>query len=324
MGLTHKAVLVSLHISKLSTNKFDAEVTRDTCKRHGTKEKWARVTKRIYETSYLENIKKIAGKARTYFYENTLPWGKDGKQMLPSKHYAEFSKVMRAFQTDFMKAVDVFIKRDADKAVAEAKVALGSMFKDSDYPTKEEMRESFGFEVDVCPVPETGDFRTDLKKEEIDSLEKARATEDTQREKEAKRELWQRLYDVVYSINEKLSEPDSIFRDTLIENGRDLVKLLPKLNVGDDVELEKMCKEVEGRLLAHDATEVRTDPVSIKKRMRKARAEKKKAWKKDQAEKEAKRQAVAEASADILDKMAGYMGGPPQNGLDKNGKEKKS
>jgi hypothetical protein len=50
---------------------------------------------------------------------------------------------------------------------------------------------------------------------------------------------------VVSKAAEKLQNPESVFRDSLIENIQDICQLLPRLNVSDDPNLEAMRLQVE-------------------------------------------------------------------------------
>jgi hypothetical protein len=53
------------------------------------------------------------------------------------------------------------------------------------------------------------------------------------------------LSKAVGNVVDRLSDPDNIFRDSLITNLRDLCVQLPKLNVAGDEELERMIFETE-------------------------------------------------------------------------------
>ena len=82
---------------------------------------------------------------------------------------------------------------------------------------------------------------------------------------------------------EKLADPKAIFRDTMIENTRELCALLPRLNFADDPNLEAMRQEVEQSLAGNHPDALRNDP-------------------------DLRRDKAAEAKA-IMDKMRAFMGG---------------
>ena len=61
----------------------------------------------------------------------------------------------------------------------------------------------------------------------------------------------------IQKMADKLVEKDGIFRDSLVGNIQELTKLLPKLNVTDDKDLTKLCRDVEQKLCRYPADELR-------------------------------------------------------------------
>ena len=60
-----------------------------------------------------------------------------------------------------------------------------------------------------------------------------------------------------YSVQAgKVSNP---FRDSLVQNLRDLCDLIPRLNFANDARLESLRQKIESELLAHSASELRDD-----------------------------------------------------------------
>jgi hypothetical protein len=53
----------------------------------------------------------------------------------------------------------------------------------------------------------------------------------------------------------KLSDQEAIFRDSLFENLRDIINLIPKLNVTGDAQINDICDEMKDLL---------TDPQAIR------------------------------------------------------------
>jgi predicted secreted Zn-dependent protease len=61
------------------------------------------------------------------------------------------------------------------------------------------------------------------------------------------REAWDRVRDVVQKAHDKLSQPEAVFRDSLIENIREMCAVMPSLNIADDPHLEAVRRELEGK-----------------------------------------------------------------------------
>ena len=95
----------------------------------------------------------------------------------------------------------------------------------------------------------------ELSQEEIDAIAGKTEARIANAFVEAQNDAVKRLYEVLEKAYAKLAQPDAIFRDSLIENVRDVTAVLKNLNLADDPKLEKFRREAE--LLA-TATEPQT------------------------------------------------------------------
>lgn len=261
-----RATLVAVHITTWSARKFDREVTTKINDSHNLDHDVGRYNKRLLATgsnSWKELIK-ICSAARTSHYENTLAWSDDGYRLLPSANYDSYMKIMRKHESDFEAAKSRFvgdypmlIDSARDYLVAEED---GGMFRASDYPPIGEVAERFTMRSTPLPVPTSGDFRVKLPESEIKALQKAVEEKVKASADEAVADARDRLVKVVESISDKLGEPDAIFRDSLINNARDLTDVLSRLNVMGDKELEAMRQRVESELAAVEPQTLRDEP----------------------------------------------------------------
>jgi len=240
MSLSTKAVLVVLRISQWTARKLDRKASASVETAFSTTGKVGNYTKDLLPAAReLDEIQRHAGNIRAFFYRNTLPWFSDGSRILSSKNYMDFTNEFRVKRADFDRAVSAFIQ-EYPKLREDAKTKLGHLFIDSEYPQVSQLASAFSCEVSFMPMPDVGDFRTEiLESEKTAFLSKMRAVES-----DAVKECWNRLYEVVSKATDKLKQPDAVFRDSLIENISDMVSLLPKLNVTDDADLEAMRQTV--------------------------------------------------------------------------------
>ena len=81
----------------------------------------------------------------------------------------------------------------------------------------------------------------------------------------AMNDLWERLYQSVSRMAERLDNTDKVFRDSLVNNLCSLTELLPRLNVTDNPNLETMRREIEGKLWQTSPASLRTDTTARKK-----------------------------------------------------------
>jgi hypothetical protein len=86
------------------------------------------------------------------------------------------------------------------------------------------------------------------------------------------RDVWKRLHDVMQKAHEKLADPNAIFRDSLIENVKELCSILPRLNVMDDPALEEARLAAIAAIGAYNPDTLRHDPVLRSDKAREAKA----------------------------------------------------
>lgn len=240
MGIENKAMLVYVNISQATFRRFDKTATQTVKDKHATDLNAGNYTKKLLPgAKELAKITTQAGSIRTYYYAQTLPWFSDGARIISSKNYFDFIGEFNRMKTQFQDAVSDFISA-YPSLKAEARSQLGDLFNSADYPSVFELRDQFKCEAAFMPVPAVSDFRTEI----LDSEKEEFMSRIREVEFKAMDECRQKLRDVVNSAVTKLKEPKAIFRDTLITNIQDICKLLPKLSIADDPQLEVIRQEV--------------------------------------------------------------------------------
>jgi len=229
MNLNERGLLVQLSISQWAARKFDKKITKEVADTHGVSITAGRYNKALLPMqNHLDDVHKLSTRIRQEYYQQTLPWGIDGTQILPTGNYMEFMGEFRRM-------------------------------KDRDYPTVGDMKAKFRIDLAVFPIP-ANDFRVSLSEDELARIQQDVEARVTDAQNQAMREVWQRLFDKVKHMAEKLADPKAIFRDSMVENARDICELLPRLNFADDPQLEQMRQEVESNLARHHPDSLRNDP----------------------------------------------------------------
>lgn len=259
-ALNTRAMLVSLNISLWTARKLDRKITAEVNTQHAASADAGRYNKHLLpgDAKSLETVRKIAQAARDDYYTQTLPWSADGARILPAAQFMEFSATMRKHAAAFDVAKAEFLA-DYPNLQANARVLLNGMYRPEDYPAPGAIAQKFGFSLNFSPVPDAGDFRVAISDQAAADIR--RQIEQTAQEAEARamRDLWQRLHDATAAMVDRLSDPDTIFRDSLIGNMRDLLDILPRLNVADDPALAALAQEAEQKLAAYHPQDLRDD-----------------------------------------------------------------
>ncbi len=132
-------------------------------------------------------------------------------------------------------------------------------------------------------MPAAGDIRVDLGSDQKAAIETSITNRVQQATAIAMNDAWTRLHDVVAHIAERLADPKAIFRDSLIDNARDVCDALQRLNVTNDPALETMRARVAAELTTHSASTLRDAPSA--------------------------RATTAQAASEIMSAMSGLYGG---------------
>jgi metal-dependent amidase/aminoacylase/carboxypeptidase family protein len=286
-NLNEKAMLVKLSISQWSARKQDKRATKTVQDTFGTSDDAGRYSKALVAQEAIKAVQKTANAARTAHYENTLPWNDDGARILPAANFQEYSALMREHRQNFEDAVRELVS-NYPALVSQARIDLNGLFNPDEYPDENKIRSKYSFDVTVDPMPAAQDFRVDLHDDDVARIQADIEARTRTAQERAMADLWERLHKTVAHMAEKLSEPDAIFRDSLINNVCDLCQLLPRLNITNDPNLEALRREIEEKLCNYDPEELRrSQPNSMMNTSR--------------------RDAANDAQA-IIDKMSAYMG----------------
>lgn len=281
MNLSEKAMLAKLSISQWSARKHDKGATKEVISNHGAQDGTGKFSKVLIEKNAIKAIQTASNSARTFHYENTLPWNDSGFRILPSKNFQRYSEGMRSLKGDFESAVSDFLK-DYSWYRQSAQYQLGSLFNSSDYPDDSKISGKFNFDTEINPLPDANDFRVSLQSNDVDRIKRDIENKVNANVNLAVNDLWQRLFDAVNHMAAKLADKDAIFRNSLINNLCELCDLLPALNITDDPKIEEMRREIESRLCSFEPDQLRENEIERQK-------------------------AATEADA-IAQIMAGYMG----------------
>jgi hypothetical protein len=266
MSISASAVLVELNISVWPASKIDREMTEQVNTNALAVRDASQTKKNLFAgTSIRKDIEKFAARIRLYHNLHTLPWADKGERMLPTKLFMEYKQTMNGFEKTFdMMCSNFFIQYP--RLVAEAPTNLGAMYKASDYPDIEEVKQKFGFRQSINPLPDSGDFRLDIPAEDLEEVRAEFKDKFDERLKEAMRAPWEKLHKVLTNMSEKLKDGDEDekkrYHDSLLTNPLELCELLTKLNVTGDLVLEEARRQVELTMLGANLESIKEDSVS--------------------------------------------------------------
>ncbi|MBW8878819.1 MAG: hypothetical protein JF614_28005 [Acidobacteria bacterium] len=254
--LATAGVISKLSIRQWSGRKGDKHASRETAARNQADEAMVRVSKTLVPKAALEPIRQLAGEVRAFHYDSTVCWS-EGAQFLPARLSIPYSAAMQNFKLRFDQLVADFCSQYSG-LIDNAPTLLGQLFRTGDYPSPAQMRELFSIDVSYEPVPEAGNFFASLATTALSEFRRDLEQKNEQREKAMRQDLWERLRDPVLKMAEALSNPDRIFRDTLVTNVTDIAQRIDALNVFNDPNLTSVAASLRTTLATLEPNVLRT------------------------------------------------------------------
>lgn len=252
-----RALLVWLTISSWSGHKFDREITDKVNRDINTSVDGGRYNKHLLKGSQnLKAVQTLIGAIRNEHYARTLAWSDEGWRLLTNENYIPYTDWFRERSGELERAVCT-LTAGYDDDITQDAIRLNGAFCRADYPEKADLGQRFALSIAYNPIPADGDVRVDLGADHVAYIESAIREQLTGYLQNAVGDAWSRLRDVVAKMADKLSDPEGVFRDSLIGNARDTCDMLSRLNVTNDPALDAMRKDVEKYLTAYDAQALR-------------------------------------------------------------------
>jgi hypothetical protein len=269
ISIGSSAMLVELSIRSWTGRKLDKSVSAEIDNAKKTKTSVVNANKNLMAgTGVLDKIIKQAAGIRSWHISQTLPWTDNGSRLLPMSNFMAYKEQLGVLENNYNALVDKFIDAYPNLIIAAA-FQLGDLFDRTEYPEIHTLRNKFSMQYSFFPVPQAGDFRIDIneeaKAEIVANCEKAY----NDRLENAMRDAWERLKDCLTRMSDRLvvdvvhdadgtpSHEFRVFRDSLVENAKELVGLLQHLNLTKDPQMEQARKDLKGILDKYDADTLR-------------------------------------------------------------------
>lgn len=266
MSISNSAMLVELNISCWTGQKVDRTATTKVTDDANAASDAGQFKKNLTAgTTLRKEIADYAALCRTWHNGRTMPWSDRGPRLLPMSLFFEYKQEVNARQALFLSKVEQFCEA-YPQLLADAPRHLGDLFDPNDYPSVDEVRSKFGFQLVFSPVPEAGDFRVQAGAAELAELRDQYEAAYDLRVKDAMQSAWDKVHDMLVKMSEKLTEPEGegakpkLFHGTFITNIEDLCGLLTHLNITKDPQLEEARRSLERMVANVDIDDVRKDP----------------------------------------------------------------
>ena len=263
MSITSSSVLTELNISVWTGQKLDRSATdKVTSDNHAVRDAGQFKKNLMAGTSARKEIADYAASCRLWHNMRTLPWADKGARLLPTSLFLDYKDEANIRKAQFDRMVEDFMQA-YPSLVQTAHNYLGTLFDPADYPSADEVRSKFGLRLVFSPVPEAGDFRLDLPKQDMEDMAKNYEGAFNDRLADAMRTPWEQLHKMLTAMSSKLTEGDEEtkkrWHDTFLSNAQDMCGMLTHLNLTKDPKLEAARLALESTLVGVDMDDIKED-----------------------------------------------------------------
>ena len=251
MDLNRDAMLVGLHIAAWSGRLYDRQASDHVAVAHEASTGAGRYNKRLLPKAAFAALTATMSEARTKHYANSLPWDDKGARLLTVANYEHYTELMDGLRERVVRQRARFIE-DYDDYIDRARLDLGKLFRIEDYPSKEALQGKFAIRYRITPVPDADHFIAQLASDDTERVKRDIESHIEEQLHGAVGDLYRRFGEAVERVSERLREDDEgkplVFRDTMISNIRDLVDVVPRLNIFGDETLAQLCQQVKDKI----------------------------------------------------------------------------
>ncbi len=268
--LSDRAMLVTLHISGWGGTAFDKIVSEEVNESFKADRKEAgRYNKRLVAKHFLKEIAAAHSSLVKTHKLLTLPWEDDGTRILSTVGYVKYHADILDGKRRVEGAVKKFLSPEIRvEYINEARVRLGDMFNEDDYPSELELRKKFKVDIEVNKVPEAKDFRAKLSEDATKAIVKGIEQRCDQRLEKAMNDIFERITEKVGLLKDKLKnyqpakdgeKSHGIIRDSVVYNIHEFALMMPDLNITGDKRIDDLQQQLLDELLEHSPEILRTD-----------------------------------------------------------------
>lgn len=257
------ALLVKLTLREFSNNRQDVETTTEILQRKQMLQGAGKWIKYLFPEEAFKPVRKEARKIRVAHYDMTVPW-EAGYRLCPAKAQPKYVAEFEKLKATAHKQIEAFLK-NYKHWIAEAKKMHGKQFDETLYPSDVNMRSHYEIAYSFHPVPLASHFMTEgLASAAVEEMRTKLQNENEQRIQEATKDTWNRLLLPIKMLADKFSEKKPIVHDSIIGNIKEILALIPELNLTDDASMKATAKEIQEKFATLSVDDLRQN-VEIRK-----------------------------------------------------------
>lgn len=218
----------------------------------------------VFNTEYLKEVRKEQAALRNYLNDITLPWSDGrGPRLIENsavkgiRAQADTSKIAASAKwKTFMDNIESHKARD--------KQVLGTLYDESNYPTREELKDKFSIEIVFSTVPDPDtDVRAGWDSQTKAEYKEQVVRDEKRRSAKAMKVLAERCHGFVERVADRCEKytggREGSFSNTLIDNVKDTIEMCKLFNINEDPEIDEWILEMSTSIATVTPKELRED-----------------------------------------------------------------
>jgi hypothetical protein len=240
-GLHERAMLVALTVGKWGISRDENGALAEIMKAGDADPAMMTLRKKLIRRDAVKNLTHLEGALRQEHNFLTLPWDDSGYRILTNAGYFRYTEKMNDLVEKYNAAADELVE-NYEELKAEARKLLGKRYNEKQYPDAVRLRARYKARIVIRPITGAEDFRVQLSGTEAAVIRKQLEGEFEDQMKAAYGSIWARLSEVLthaadrlkaYTVNAE-GKVENSFRDSLVNNIKELLEVVPTLNVNND------------------------------------------------------------------------------------------
>lgn len=263
-SLSSAAMLVDLSISVWTARKRDKAASEQVARDNNAARGVASVNKKLLgDCAELDAVQKFSESLRSLHRSMTMPWSDLGLRLLPTAQFFKYQQQMTAMEAEFHRLVRAFLDAYSWE-IAEARVKLGDLFREDEYPPVSHVEGKFAFRMAFVPLPDANDWRIDIGAQAKQALQSEYQKYFDSQLKSAMDDLWGRLRDTLTTLTKQLEpvaegEKAKRIYDSVVDRAKELVSMMETCNVTNDPHMAAMQRQLAATLDGANAEAFRSD-----------------------------------------------------------------
>jgi len=246
MKLSEECSLVKLSMGMFGQRKTRKDLSDGTAQQHQADPKKFKTTIDAMGSEEVKELKNIQVRARNEFNDLSLAW--DVYRIAKNLKTDELEKIASDCKIDCEQQVE----KVCDKLPAwieEQRIALGSAFREEDYPTADEIRSKVYVEYDIKLVPDPEhDPRAGITAAQRERFRSLVATQEKEKFAHSLESLGSIMTETIGGFKEAMDgytgQKKGSFRDVTVTKVDALLKKVKDLNIGNDPLVESVRQQI--------------------------------------------------------------------------------